>query len=50
METTINPQLKDLEELIGNWEMELSNASFLSDRTAILRAKRPSNGLKAATF
>lgn len=26
---TINPMLKDLQILIGKWEMELSNASFL---------------------
>lgn len=27
----INPALKKLQILVGNWDMELSNASFLSD-------------------
>jgi hypothetical protein len=30
MANTPNPALKDLEVLIGDWEMELSNAAFLS--------------------
>ncbi len=29
-----NPALKDLEILVGEWEMELSNAAFLPDRSA----------------
>ena len=29
-----NPALKDLEILIGEWEMEISNAVFLPDRSA----------------
>ncbi|MDB4940257.1 MAG: hypothetical protein JWO40_682 [Candidatus Doudnabacteria bacterium] len=32
-----NPALKDLELLIGHWTTELSNASFLNDRSAVLQ-------------
>ncbi len=32
----INPALQDLKELIGTWEMELSNASFLPDLKTII--------------
>ena len=33
----INPALQDLKELIGTWEMELSNASFLPDLKTIIK-------------
>lgn len=32
----INPALKNLEIFVGEWEMEISNASFLSDPSATL--------------
>ena len=32
-----NPSLSELKILIGKWEMELSNASFLPDSAAILK-------------
>jgi len=32
-----NPALKKLEVLVGRWEMELSNADFLPDRSAIVK-------------
>lgn len=35
--TSTNPALKDLKVLVGNWDMELSNASFLSDPKATIR-------------
>src|ERR1700712_4620891 len=34
---TINPALEDLYEFIGNWEMELSNASFLPDLKTVVK-------------
>ena len=33
----LNPALKDLEVLQGEWEMELSNASFLPDPSATFK-------------
>jgi hypothetical protein len=33
----INPALKELETLVGDWEMELSNASFLPDPSTVIR-------------
>jgi|SRR5579872_1230413 len=33
----VNPAIKELEPLIGDWTMELSNASFLPDPSAIIR-------------
>ena len=35
----INPALKELEPFIGKWDMELSNAAFLPDLTAIVRGQ-----------
>ncbi len=32
-----NPALKDLQILIGQWEMEISNAAFLPDRSATVK-------------
>jgi hypothetical protein len=38
-----NPALEDLEFLNGEWEMEISNAAFLPDRSARMgRPFRPS--------
>jgi len=34
-----NPSLKPLEMLIGNWVMEISNASFLPDPSATVKGK-----------
>ena len=34
-----NPALKALEVLVGTWEMELSNASFLPDSSATIKAQ-----------
>jgi hypothetical protein len=36
-ETTGNPALKDLERLVGDWDMELFGASFLPDPEARVR-------------
>jgi len=33
----INPPLEELEALIGDWDMELSNASFLPDPKTMIR-------------
>jgi len=37
MKSNINPALQDLKELIGSWEMELSNASFLPDSKTVIK-------------
>ena len=34
---TVNPALKELGPLIGDWDMELSNASFLPDPSGVIR-------------
>jgi len=34
-----NPALRDLEILVGAWEMELSNASFLPDPSTTINSK-----------
>ncbi len=39
MKTNINPTLQDLEQFIGIWEMEISNASFLPDANATIKAR-----------
>ncbi len=33
----MNPALKELEVLVGDWTMELSNASFIPDPSAVIR-------------
>ncbi len=35
----LNPSLKPLEVLIGNWDMEIFNASFLPDMSSKVRGK-----------
>ncbi|WP_020599289.1 hypothetical protein [Spirosoma panaciterrae] len=35
---TINPSIKDLEVLIGNWTAEISNASFLPDLSTTIQS------------
>lgn len=35
---SVNPALKDLEILVGEWKMEISNASFLDDLSATLQS------------
>lgn len=34
-----NPMLKDLEVLVGNWEMELSNAAFLPGPSTTVKGR-----------
>ena len=34
-----NPALNNLEVLVGDWEMELSNASFLPDPSATVKGQ-----------
>jgi hypothetical protein len=41
---TPNPALKDLEILVGEWNMELSAASFLPDPAAAIQGRLLSNG------
>ena len=36
-DNNINPALQALKELIGTWEMELTNASFLPDPTTVIK-------------
>jgi len=38
MKNNINPALQALKLFIGTWEMEISNASFLPDAHAIIKA------------
>lgn len=38
MKNTINPALQALMQFIGKWEMEISNASFLPDAEATIKA------------
>jgi hypothetical protein len=45
---TTNPALAELEFLVGDWDMELSDTSFLSDRTQRCRGRSPSSGLNRA--
>jgi len=45
-----NPALRDLEILIGKWEMELSNASFLPNPSATVRSKVVFEWLEDAAF
>ncbi|WP_293310108.1 hypothetical protein [Pedobacter sp. UBA5917] len=39
MKNNINPALQELKQFIGAWEMEISNASFLPDANAVIKAK-----------
>jgi len=45
-----NQVLRNLEILIGEWEMELSNASFLPDPSATVRSKVVFEWLEDAAF
>ncbi len=45
-----NPALKDLEFLIGKWEMELSNAAFLPDRSATVKGEVSFEWLEDGAF
>lgn len=45
-----NPTLGDLQILIGEWEMKLSNASFLPDPSATVRGKAVFEWLEDAAF
>ncbi len=45
-----NPALRDLNLLIGNWEMELSNAAFLPDPRATVKGKVSFEWLEDGAF
>lgn len=45
-----NPALKDLEFLIGKWEMVLSNAAFLPDRSATVKGEVSFEWLEDGAF
>lgn len=45
-----NPALQDLAVLIGNWEMELSNAGFLPDPSARVKGKVSFEWLEDGAF
>ena len=49
-DNSFNPTLKDLAVLIGDWEMELSNAAFLPDPSAIVKAKVSFEWLEEGAF
>lgn len=38
MQEEVNPSLKDIAFLAGKWDMEISNASFLSDLSAVVES------------
>lgn len=38
MKNNINPALQAFKQFIGTWEMEISNASFLPDANAVIKA------------
>ena len=46
----LNPALKDLEMLIGKWEMELSNASFLPDPSVTFKGNISFDWLEGGAF
>lgn len=45
-----NPQLKDLEFLVGEWEMELSNAAFLPHPSDTVRRQVSFEWIENAPF
>ncbi|MCI0712105.1 MAG: hypothetical protein L0154_18260 [Chloroflexi bacterium] len=45
-----NPALKDLAVLVGDWDMELSNASFLPDSSATLPGRASFEWLEQGAF
>ena len=45
-----NPALKNLEVLIGNWDVELSNASFLPDPSQTVRGKVTFEWVEAGAY
>src|SRR5215510_7836352 len=45
-----NPALKDLEVLQGEWEMELSNASFLPDSSTTIKGNVSFDWLEGGAF
>jgi len=46
----LNPALKDLEVLQGEWEMELSNTSFLPDPSATIKGNVSFDWLEGGAF
>lgn len=46
----LNPTLIDLEVLVGKWEIELSNASFLPDAATTIKSKAVFEWLENAAF
>lgn len=47
---TPNPMLKDLEVLVGDWEMELSNAAFLPDPSITVKGRISFEWLEDGAF
>lgn len=47
---TLNPSLKQLEILIGDWEMELSNASFLPSPSDTVKGQASFEWLENGAF
>ena len=45
-----NPMLKDLEVLVGKWELELSNASFLPNPSATVKGNVSFDWLEGGAF
>ena len=50
MQNNINPALQDLQELVGTWEMEISNASFFPDSTIIIKGTAPFDWFEGGDF
>ncbi len=49
-ETRVNRALKNLEILVGDWDMELSRASFLPDRQAKIRGPASCKWVENGSF
>lgn len=45
-----NPMLKDLKVLVGDWEMELSNAAFLPDSSSTVKGRISFEWLENGAF
>lgn len=48
--TSINPSLKDIEMLVGEWTMELSNATFLPDPDTKVKGSALFEWIEAGDF
>lgn len=50
VKSAVNPALKEIETLVGEWTMELSNASFLPDPSTTVKGKVTFEWLEEGDF